>query len=556
MYLKILIILFSLLYQNTAHSKATEKNQFNQKYLSNYFSALVSVTNQKNDDAIIFFNSSKFLMNKHDNFLREYVFSLVLGGQVKNAINQIKRSNNSNFFEGDLLLALESITKKNYKQAEKRLKKLLAYQENEAYEFVIIKILESYNHLFLNSKIKKNSRNLGRIDLITSSFQNCYLGTKKTDSNFLNLINSSENEYSRYLFFHLGNIIEKKDYELVNEISKTIDPLMSSLLIAQSKKWIDENKYEKFNNYFSCKSENDLLAEFFFLIANLYSSQDLFKESNFYLNISNYLNPKFYFNLSLLAENYHLNNNLEFAKKILNELSDEEEVYHWFKTKKITQFLAEQEKDNEALDYFEKKINKFKNPSTKILYDIANIYKKFKNYEKAIEYYSLVLSKIDKNTSTYADVLYRRGGSFERMGNYEMADIDLLKSLEIRPDDPYSLNYLAYSWLERKFKIKEAMEMLNKAYNEKENDPYITDSVGWGYYLIGDYENAEKYLRKAVELMPDDPIVNDHYGDVLWQLNRKMQAKYFWKSVLEFEDTDDKMREDIQNKLLNGPSKI
>ena len=556
MYLKILIILFSLLYQNTAHSKATEKNQFNQKYLSNYFSALVSVTNQKNDEAIIFFNSSKFLMNKHDNFLREYVFSLVLGGQVKNAINQIKRSNNSNFFEGDLLLALESITKKNYKQAEKRLKKLLAYQENEAYEFVIIKILESYNHLFLNSKIKKNSRNLGRIDLITSSFQNCYLGTKKTDSNFLNLINSSENEYSRYLFFHLGNIIEKKDYELVNKISKTIDPLMSSLLIAQSKKWIDENKYEKFNNYFSCKSENDLLAEFFFLIANLYSSQDLFKESNFYLNLSNYLNPKFYFNLSLLAENYHLNNNLEFAKKILNELSDEEEVYHWFKTKKITQFLAEQEKDNEALDYFEKKINKFKNPSTKILYDIANIYKKFKNYEKAIEYYSLVLSKIDKNTSTYADVLYRRGGSFERMGNYEMADIDLLKSLEIRPDDPYSLNYLAYSWLERKFKIKEAMEMLNKAYNEKENDPYITDSVGWGYYLIGDYENAEKYLRKAVELMPDDPIVNDHYGDVLWQLNRKMQAKYFWKSVLEFEDTDDKMRKDIQNKLLNGPSKI
>ena len=556
MYLKILIILFSLLYQNTAHSKATEKNQFNQKYLSNYFSALVSVTNQKNDDAIIFFNSSKFLMNKHDNFLREYVFSLVLGGQVKNAINQIKRSNNSNFFEGDLLLALESITKKNYKQAEKRLKKLLAYQENEAYEFVIIKILESYNHLFLNSKIKKNSRNLGRIDLITSSFQNCYLGTKKTDSNFLNLINSSENEYSRYLFFHLGNIIEKKDYELVNEISKTIDPLMSSLLIAQSKKWIDENKYEKFNNYFSCKSENDLLAEFFFLIANLYSSQDLFKESNFYLNLSNYLNPKFYFNLSLLAENYHLNNNLEFAKKILNELSDEEEVYHWFKTKKITQFLAEQEKDNEALDYFEKKINKFKNPSTKILYDIANIYKKFKNYEKAIEYYSLVLSKIDKNTSTYADVLYRRGGSFERMGNYEMADIDLLKSLEIRPDDPYSLNYLAYSWLERKFKIKEAMEMLNKAYNEKENDPYITDSVGWGYYLIGDYENAEKYLRKAVELMPDDPIVNDHYGDVLWQLNRKMQAKYFWKSVLEFEDTDEKMKKDIQNKLLNGPNKI
>jgi len=556
MNLKILIILFFLLYQNGAYSKATDKNDFNQKYLSNYFSALVSSNNQKNDDAIIFFNSSKFLINKHDNFLKEYVFSLILDGQAKKAINQIKRSDNLNFFEANLLLTLDSLTKKKYKQAEKRLNKLLTFLENGTYEFVIIKTLESYNYLFLNEKVGKTNRNLGRIDLITNAFQNCYLNSNKTNSHFLNLINSPESDYSRYLFFYLGNIIENRDYDMANEISKTIEPLKSSLLIAQSNKWIEERNYNKFNHYFSCKSEKDLLAEFFFLIANLYSSQDQFKESNFYLNISNYLNPKFYFNLSLLAENYHLIDNFILAKKTLNKFSNEEEIYHWYKTKKITQFLIEQDGDGIALAYFEKKIKDFKNPSNKILYDIANIYKKFENYKKAIEYYSIVLSKIEKNTSTFADVLYRRGGSFERMGNYERADIDLLKSLEIRPDDPYSLNYLAYSWLERNYKIEEAIQMLDKAYNEKENDPYITDSVGWGYYLIGDYQSAEKYLRRAVELMPDDPIVNDHYGDVLWQLNRKIQANYFWKNVLEFEDTEEKMKKDIQNKLLNGPNKI
>ena len=556
MYFKILIILFILLYQNAAYSKVTDKNDFNQKYLSNYFSALVSAGNQNNEDAIVFFNSSKFLINKHDNFLREYVFSLILDGQVKKAINQIKRSDNPNFFEANLLLTLDSITKKKYKQAEKRLNKLLTFQENGTYEFVIIKTLESYNYLFLNSKVGKNNRNLGRIDLITSAFQNCYLSSNKANSNFLNLINSPESDYSRYLFFYLGNIIGNKDFEAANEISQTIEPLKSSLLIAQSKKWIEENNYEKFNYYFSCKNEKDLLAEFFFLIANLYSSQDQFKLSNFYINISNYLNPKFYFNLSLLAENYQLNNNFILAKKILNGFNNEEEIYHWYKTKKITQFLAEQDREEEALDYFEKKINDFKNPSTKILYDTANIYKRFKNYKKAVDYYSKVLSEVDKNTSTFADILYRRGGSYERMGDYERADIDLLKSIEIRPDDPYALNYLAYSWLERNYKIEEAIQMLDKAYNEKENDPYITDSVGWGYYLIGDYQNAEKYLRKAVELMPDDPIVNDHYGDVLWQLNRKMQASYFWKNVLEFEDTDEEMRKDIYKKLLNGPNKI
>ena len=188
--------------------------------------------------------------------------------------------------------------------------------------------------------------------------------------------------------------------------------------------------------------------------------------------------------------------------------------------------------------------------------DIANIYKNFKKYEKAIEYYTKVLNKLEKNSDTYADVLYRRGGSYERLKNYSKADEDLLLSLDIRSDDAYTLNYLAYSWLERNIKIEEAMKMLMTAYEQKENDPYITDSVGWGYYLIGDFINAEKYLRRAVELMPDDPIVNDHYGDVLWQLNRKLQAKYFWLHVLELDDAEDEMKRSIEIKLIDGPKKI
>ena len=190
------------------------------------------------------------------------------------------------------------------------------------------------------------------------------------------------------------------------------------------------------------------------------------------------------------------------------------------------------------------------------MYDLANIYKNFKKYEKAIEYYSIVLSKLDNNSPIYANILYRRGGSFERLGKYDESDSDLLLSLELTPGDPYTMNYLAYSWLERNYKIDKAMEMLEQAYEKKKNDPYITDSVGWAYYLIGDYSTSEKYLRKAIELMPYDPIIHDHYGDVLWQLNRKIQANYFWKSVLELEDADEKIKKDIKIKLLNGLSKI
>ena len=128
----------------------------------------------------------------------------------------------------------------------------------------------------------------------------------------------------------------------------------------------------------------------------------------------------------------------------------------------------------------------------------------------------------------------------------------MLKSLKINPDDAYILNYLAYSWLERDYKINEALDMLEKAYQQKNDDPYIIDSIGWAYYLIKDYLKAEKFLKKAVQLMPEDPIVNDHYGDILWKLNRKIQARYFWESVLSLKKTEDKMKKIITEKLIKG----
>ena len=275
----------------------------------------------------------------------------------------------------------------------------------------------------------------------------------------------------------------------------------------------------------------------------------------FFLRISEYLNNKFYFNLSLLAENYYLNENYKDAEKILNVFKNKDENYNWYRVKKIGKILSEEGKENEALKFTEKYFNSTSKSSVKMLYDMANIYKRFEKYEEAIKYYSLLLTKVKKDSYAYSRILYRRGSSFERKGDYEKADKDLLYSLKIFPGDPYTMNYLAYSWLERNYKVNQAIEMLQRAYKKKENDPYITDSVGWGYYLIGDYVNAEKYLKKAVQLMPSDPIVNDHYGDVLWQLDRKLQAKYFWQNVLELEETEDEMKKNIRIKLLNGPKK-
>ena len=554
--LKIFFIIVTLLYQSTAYSKATDNNEFNHKYLSSYLSALLSYDNQNNDLALKYFNSSKYLLNEHDQFLKKYVFSLVADGQISKAIKYIqysKNKNNSSFFEANLLLVLDSFNKKNFAKTSKLLTNLKAFQQNGTYEFIIYETLESFNKLFSEGIIESPNQNFGKLSLITTAFQNCYLNSNKTNSHFINLINSEEGDYSRYLFFYLTKLIENKDYDSAIQIASTIDPLTSDLLIAQTKKWIDQSNFKKFKKLFSCKQEADILAEFFFLISNLYSSQGEYEKSNFFLNISNYLNPKFYFNLLFLAEDYFVNSNFDLAKKALEKFDEEDEIYNWYKIKKKTQIIAKQQNENQSLKFVEKKFLEFKNPSTRIIFDMANIYKNYKKYEKAIEYYSIVLSQIDENSEAYADILYRRGGSYERLGQYQKSDSDLLLSLEIIPEDPYVINYLAYSWLERNYKIQEAIQMLERAYEQKKNDPYIIDSIGWGYYLNGDYAKAEKYLKQAIQLMPNDPIVNDHYGDILWKLDRKLQARYFWESVLNFKTAEDDIKKSIFKKLLKGP---
>ncbi|SVC19905.1 uncharacterized protein METZ01_LOCUS272759, partial [marine metagenome] len=316
---------------------------------------------------------------------------------------------------------------------------------------------------------------------------------------------------------------------------------------------IDEENYDDFRNIFSCKNSNDIIGEFLFIISNLYSAEDQINKSNFYFNLSNFLNPKFKFNFALLVDNYFQKEEFTKAKKTLKNFGKKNEIYYWYRFKKIAQIISKENDKNKSFEYIKDKFGTIEKPSLKIIYEMGNIVKSYEKYDLSIKYYTKVLSKLDPTSLIYADVLYRRGGSYERIGNEQKADEDLLKSLEINPDAPHVLNYLAYSWLERNYKINTAINMLEKAHAQKENDPYIIDSIGWAYYLIGDYIEAEKLLRKAINIMPSDPIVNDHYGDILWKLGRKIQANYFWKNVLTLEDIEDKMKEDIFYKLLKGP---
>ena len=554
------IILFLVLsYQTPVYSKSTSFNDFNSRDLSNYFSGIIAYENRDNSEALKYFNLSKVLLNSHDNYLKRYVNSLVLENKVAQAINVVKnnsKKSNSDFFDAYVLLIIDSLKKNDFDKADIYLDQSLKFQEENRINLVIFETLKQYIYTFKNKKLLPNKKNFGNLSLIAEAFQRCYYNDQRTSSFFLNLINSQQGDYSRYIFFYINYLIQNKEFDQAKSVIDQIDYIGSTLLLTQTKSWIDNNKFKSFEKIFSCRNHNDIISEFLFLISNLYSSQDNFEKSNFYLNLSIYLNSKFEFNLSLVAENFFADGEYNKVKKIVRKFKETDEFYYWFRVKKEAQIIVKEQNYEKGTSYIESKFKNIKKPNPKIIFDLANFYKNSKNYELAIDYYSRLISSLEDTSVIKSDILYRRGGSYERLGNYEKSDEDLLHALRIRPDDAYVLNYLAYSWLERDYKIDEAMEMLKIAYNLKSNDPYIIDSIGWAFFLIDEYKEAEKYLKRAVELMPDDPIVNDHYGDILWKLDQKIQARYFWNSVLSFDDTEDDMRENINKKLITGLKSI
>jgi tetratricopeptide (TPR) repeat protein len=550
-----ILVTFLIFYQTPVYSKSASFNDFNSRDLTNYFSGIIAYENKDNTDALKFFNASKVLINKHDTYLKRYVYSLVLENKVAQAINIIKYKNNkdnTNFYNAYILLVIDSLKKNDFEKAENYITKSLKFKDQTRFNLVISETLKQYVYTFKNKKILSNKQNFGNLSLISQIFQKCYLKESNTGSFFLNLINNPQGDYSRYIFFYINYLIENDRVEEAKAVAAQIEYINSTLLLSQSRSWVENNKLKEFNKVFSCSNPSDIVSEFLFLVSNLYSSQDDFEKSNFYLNLSNYLNPNFKFNLSLLAENFFINKEYNKVEKTLRNFKKEDEFYYWFKVKKQAQIIIDEDGYEEAVNFLSLKFNKINNPNLKMVFDIANFYKNAKKYEKAIDYYTQIISSLSNDTVIKSDLLYRRGGSYERLGSYKKSDDDLLYSLKINPDDAYVLNYLAYSWLERDYKIDEAFQMLEKAYASRNEDPYIIDSIGWAYYLINNYVEAEKYLKRAVELMPNDPIVNDHYGDILWKLNRKIQARYFWNNVLSFEETDKDIKEKINIKMIEG----
>ena len=171
--IKFVIIIF-LLYQTPIYSKSNSFKDINFNNLSKYFSGIIALENKDNSAALNFFNSSKVLINNHDLFLKKYVYSLVLEDKVLQAINVVKNNkykNNSNFFDAYLLLIIDCLKKNDFEKANFYLQKASSISELDGFKIAILESLKQYFYVFEKKKILNNKKNLGKLSIISETFQ-------------------------------------------------------------------------------------------------------------------------------------------------------------------------------------------------------------------------------------------------------------------------------------------------------------------------------------------------------------------------------------------------
>ena len=185
------------------------------------------------------------------------------------------------------------------------------------------------------------------------------------------------------------------------------------------------------------------------------------------------------------------------------------------------------------------------------LVTMGNMLREKERFADAATAYGRAIERIGTPEQRHWSLFYMRGIAFERAKNWPAAERHFKRALELQPDQPDVLNYLAYTWVDKNENIAEAERMLRRAVEQRPNSGQIVDSLGWAYYRLGRYVEAVPLLERAVELVPEDAVILDHLGDALWRVGRRLEATFQWQRALSNKPEPD-LKTEIEKKLRDG----
>ncbi len=291
------------------------------------------------------------------------------------------------------------------------------------------------------------------------------------------------------------------------------------------------------------------MAELFYNIATAIRRDGAGNFSKTYLQISNSLAPKSDVIQIALAELYLQQGNYEKSNTYYSLVAETSPFIRIARLEKATN-LSRLEKKEEAITELKALIESDPSDLTGYL-TLGNVFSREERYQEAADIYDKAVSVIGEPKSFHWNLYYRRGISYERLKQWDKAEPNFMKSLDLSANQPEVLNYLGYSWIDQGINLDQGMDMIRKAVELRPRSGFIVDSLGWAHYRLGQYEEAVRELEKAVQLMPQDPTINDHLGDAYWQVGRKLEATFQWNIALATKTPSDNPQE-IEKKLKEG----
>lgn len=291
------------------------------------------------------------------------------------------------------------------------------------------------------------------------------------------------------------------------------------------------------------------LAELFFTTASILFGEDSSQDTFLYLRVALELRPDLPPAQLMLANLYEQMGDYKKAIATYDSIRPGNVFHRRGQIRKALNYeaMGRRAKAIELLDQIS-----LENPKDdNALITKGDMLREQEDYADAAAAYSEAIRRSEPLTESDWPLLYARGISHERAGDWAKAEADFMRALKLEPNQPDVLNYLAYSWLMMNKNTTKAREYLEIAVSARPEDAHIIDSMGWAEYLAGDFHSAVKRFEKAVDIMPDDPTVNDHLGDAYWRIGRQTEAEFQWRRALNFKP-DDATAEQIRLKLDSG----
>lgn len=471
----------------------------------------------------------------------EMLSTLTLQGRLHDAFplarKELKR-------DGKLLLAMLVVVanQTENKDYDGALKTLDAFPDQDVRAF-LIPLLKSWQYVGLNEREKAQNA-LEPLDSEgTAALYHFHLALMndiwnnedETEKHYKLLMEKNKGLSLRAAQTYGNFLLRHEKYERFNELLAAYRTVNRSFPLIDETFFLAGGKEVGKNIPVIVPSAKEGMAEALFDVAGSLHEKGNEDSAFFFTQIALSLDVKLALARELKGTLLETTGRLDDARAFYESEKTTSETY-FSSQSKLARLLARQEKYDEAAAVLQNLIKK-KSESHLPYLDLGDTYMLAKRYPQAIEAYTQALDKISGTQRRGGWMIYySRGTAYERNNQWDKAEDDFLHALLLNPDQPLTLNYLGYSWLERGKNVEQAKEMLERALLKASQSGSIADSLGWAYYLTKEYDKAVTILEIAVALDAGSGVINDHLGDAYWRSGRKREARFQWRKALDLND--------------------